>query len=471
MIVSSVIDLQGRELSEREWRKLFASLTFLDKEQREVKTYRLLKGGRVRIPRGAWSMLPNHVRYDDKRVFPSRRSLTYRYSFDPSINPKAKEGQGEALDACVVQEQGLVIAQPGFGKTMIALAAVSAVKTPWIVFVHTTDIYDQWIEYAEKAIPGVKLGKIQGQKWTTGDLTVAMVQTVRDQMPRFRRQYADKFGGVIVDEAHHAPAETWETILNACPARYRLGFTATESRADGMERLMQHLIGPVIFRQKFELTVPARVIPLKSGLKFAYRGRFDWGPLQEAIVKNESRNKLIAETALRQMEKGRSVLILSRRIEHLENIEAHMSAGLKPRNDVTILTGRVAKPKRLRIIESFRQGQIKCLLSTQLMDEAVDVPILSCVILTYPGKHDGRIIQQVGRALREHPDKTGAVIFDVVDDNIGPLRRQWMERKATYKRLKIKVQKNKQIEENPLKPERRRREVSARIRSRMKKRR
>lgn len=461
MIVSSVIDLQAAELSEREWRKLFASLTFLDKEGHEVKTYKRLNGARVRVPRGAWSMLPDHVLYTDKRVFPKRGSIL-RYNVE--LRPEQKP----AWEACIDQEQGLVIAQPGFGKTMIALHVVAAVRTHWIVFVHTQDIFDQWCDYAEKYLRDIKVGKIQGQKWTTGDLTVAMVQTVRDQMPRFRRQYAEKFGGVIVDEAHHSPAESWEIILNNCPARYRLGFTATESRADGMEQLMQHLIGPVVFRQKFELPVPARVVPLKSGLKFAYRGRFDWGPLQEAIVKNEARNKLIAETALRQMKKGRSVLILSRRIEHLERIEAHM--GQVPRRDVTILTGKVVKPKRLRIIESFRQGQIKCLLSTQLMDEAVDVPILSCVILTYPGKHDGRIIQQVGRALRPHDDKTGAVIFDVVDDNIGVLRRQWLERKQTYKKLKIKVKKNKQIEENPVNPQRKAREVSARIRSRMKRR-
>lgn len=190
MIVSSVIDLQAAELSEREWVRLFASLTFSDKEGHEVKTYKRLKGARVRVPRGAWSMLPDHVRYTDKRVFPERGSIL-RY------NAELRPEQKPAWEACISQEQGLVIAQPGFGKTMIALHVVAAVRTPWIVLVHTQDIFDQWINYAEKYLRDVKVGKIQGQKWTTGDLTVAMVQTVRDQMSRFRRQYSDKFGGVV----------------------------------------------------------------------------------------------------------------------------------------------------------------------------------------------------------------------------------------------------------------------------------
>jgi superfamily II DNA or RNA helicase len=63
------------------------------------------------------------------------------------------------------------------------------------------------------------------------------------------------------------------------------------------------------------------------------------------------------------------------------------------------------------------------------------------VVLTFPGKHDGRIVQQVGRALREHDLKTEAIIYDIVDDRIGPLRRQWMERKRAYKKMKIKVRK------------------------------
>jgi superfamily II DNA or RNA helicase len=465
MIVKSTIILQASELSEREWVRLFSKLTFFDAKQQEVKTYKRLSGARVRIPRGAWNLLPDHVRYVDQRVLPRRAR---KLNFLPILGAEGRTGQQEAAQAALDEEQGLVIAQPGFGKTQVALAVIAKVKTPWIVFVHTEDIFNQWVEYAQKAIPNAEIGMIQGPRWEVKDVTIAMVQTVGQNLGTFRRDFADKFGGVVVDEAHHAPAETWELILNACPARYRLGFTATESRADGMQPFMAHLLGPVIYRQKFSSPIPVRVVPLKTGFKFPYRGHYDWMRLQAAMERDPARNRLIAETAVRQVTKGHSTLVLSRRVKHLTNIYDQMALLDEDiMGGVVILTGKVPRPRRKQIMEQFRAGEIRCLLATQLADEALDVPILSRVILAWIGKHDGRIIQQIGRALRPHDDKTDAAIIDMVDDTVSILRKHWMERKETYKKLGIKVMKLKNEEVHYVSQAAKRRDVAHRIRQRL----
>jgi superfamily II DNA or RNA helicase len=72
-----------------------------------------------------------------------------------------------------------------------------------------------------------------------------------------------RFGAVILDEAHHAPASTFEEILNVMPATYRFGFTATDKRADGREPYMR-TVGPVIYRSKFSSKIPVKVIAVKS---------------------------------------------------------------------------------------------------------------------------------------------------------------------------------------------------------------
>jgi superfamily II DNA or RNA helicase len=463
VIVNKTILIHANELREKEWRKLLASLTFFDADRNEVHAYRRRKGGWVELPRGAWTLLPDHVEYEDRRIEPERRSLTFDRVLDYKDADKSFEGQTDALKTMLEQEQGLVIAQPGFGKTNVALAFICQVKTPGIVFVHTQDIFDQWVEFAEAAVPGIKIGKIQGDPydWTHGDLDIAMVQTVRTYMYGFRKHWANKYGAVIVDEAHHAPADTWEMILNTLSAKYRFGFTATKSRADGMQPLMKHLIGPVIYEKKFASKVPVEVVPLKSGMKFKYRGSFDWTWLLTQITKSDERNKLIADTARRQIQKGNSVLILSRRIEHLELIEAELNMPDVAR----ILTGRINRAKRHPTLEAMRRGEIKCLLATQLADEALDVPIVNRVMLVFPGKHDGRIIQQIGRGIREAPDKENAIIFDVVDDKVSVLRRQWMERKQTYDKLKIPIRKHKEVEN--VSQARQRREVADRVRRRL----
>jgi superfamily II DNA or RNA helicase len=462
LIVRSDLRLARDELSEGEWRKLFKRLTFYDADRNEVKAYRILKGGTVRLHRGAWALLPDHVEYVDKRVCPpavARRVL----HFTRTLDAPGFSGQTDALDAAMEEEQGLVIAQPGFGKTQVALAFISKVKTPTIVFVHTKDILDQWMQYAKAALPDADIGSWHEGVCDPGDnLTIAMVQSVNSDIAEWRRM-APEFGAVIVDEAHHAPAATWEAILTASPSKYRLGFTATETRADGMHPLMRQLIGPVIFKQAFKSKVPVEVVPVKSGFKAQYRGSMDWGILQSKLSTDKKRNELIANIARKEIGEGNSVLVLSRRIAHLDGIMEFMGYDYK----VKILTGSVARAQRTRMLNEFREGKIDCILATQLADEALDVPRLNRVILTYPGKHDGRIIQQIGRALREHPDKKDAIIYDIVDDQIGPLRRQWLARKATYNKLKIKVQKYRGEETTHGTKATQRRLVANRVRQRL----
>jgi superfamily II DNA or RNA helicase len=192
----------------------------------------------------------------------------------------------------------------------------------------------------------------------------------------------------------------------------------------------------VIHRQKFSSPVKLEVQAVKTGFRTMYRGAFDWSNLLDKLVTNEERNLKIAEVADEQIRGGNYCLVLSRRIEHLERIAELMQEPCE------ILTGKRRKTDRERILGDFRDGRVRCVLATQLADEALDVPKLNRICLTHPGKHEGRLVQQVGRALRKHPTKKDAIIFDFVDDKIGVLRNQWNQRRRAYKANKIDVRKN-----------------------------
>lgn len=433
MIVDTFIKLDNDELSAREWAKLFKSLTFVNDDGELVECYRqILTRGYTKLPRGAWNLLPDHVEYYDRRVCPPRPEFQFTVELDNIEKDERFAGQSEAVEAMFQHEQGLVLRPPGTGKTQIALAFAARAKTRTLVIVHTKDILDQWLEYAKVAVPDAKLGIIQGKREIIGDITIGTVQTLRKYIsdgPRFWRQ----FGAVILDEAHHASAPTFEAVLNTCPAKYRFGFTATDKRADGMHPSMKFIIGPVIHRMPFSSPIDLTVVPVKSSFYYGYRGMYDWSPMLDALVTNERRNQLIAKIAADEIQRGNSVLILSRRIEHLERIGANLN-GIASE----VLTGKRRTADRKRILADFRSGKLQCLLATQLADEALDIPRLNRVILTHPGKHEGRIIQQIGRALREHPDKRNAVIYDVTDRD-GVLRNQWRQRKRTYYKNGIKI--------------------------------
>lgn len=439
MKVGATLKIGMDELSGSEWRKLEKSLTFVKPNGDVVISYRKrVSRGDYVLPRGAWYLLPNHIRYDDERTRPKLPKLDFTLTLDDVKKDERFKGQSQAVEDMLANEQGLVIRPPGTGKTQIALAFAAVCKTRVLVLVHTEDILNQWVEYIASAIPELegKVGVIRGSECRIEQITVATVQTLY-------RSYLDKgyrwwtqWGALIADEAHHVSAPTWEAVINACPAYFRFGFTASPTRADGKHPTMRFIVGPIIHRQKFSSPVKLEVVPIRTEFRAIYRGPFDWGRLLGLLIRDEGRNQQIAQTVIDEIEDGNSVLVLSRRIEHLENLYELIGNG-----SVEILTGELPKAKRKKLLHDFRSGEIRCLLSTQLADEALDVQRLNRVVLTFPGKAEGRLIQQVGRAIRMHVEKKDAVIYDFVDRRVGVLNRQWDQRKRTYLKEGISIQK------------------------------
>ncbi len=437
MIVNNILTLDIDELSERQWRRLFSKLRYTAQDE-VYEPWRISpRDAKVLLPRGAWSLIPDHVTYEDDRVFPELPELDFEAQLDTKTpDGRSFEGQVDAVKSILEQQQGLVVRPPGSGKTQIILAVCAVIGTRSLVLVHTEDILQQWLERIESIIPEADKGVIRGKEFHIGHITVATVQTFRRRLSE-EPYLAKEFGMVVLDEAHHAAASTFETILNEMHAKYRIGVTATENRADGRHPYMKLVIGPVIYRQKFKSKVPVQVIPVKPNFRYLMRGPWDYRNMLNELISDEKRNQAIADNADKMIRAGHSTLVLSREIQHLKNIQAVMA------EDAELLTGERSKEERKLILSKFRKGEIKCVLATQLADEALDIPILSCVILTFPGKHDGRIIQQVGRALREHPGKEKAVILDVVDDRTGVLRKQWIERQRAYRKMGIPIRMRK----------------------------
>jgi superfamily II DNA or RNA helicase len=450
MIVNNFIHVGMDELTASEAKSLERSLTFMMDNGDIVISYRrLIYKHKYILPRGAWYLLPDHVRYEDRRACPSMPKLNFILALDDIARDQRFEGQTVAVEAMFENEQGLIIRPPGTGKTQIALKFAAECETRTLVLVHTKDVMDQWVSYIERSIPELKgqVGVIRGQTCRIGHITVAMVQSIVNYTESKPKEWWQQFGCVIADEAHHVSAPTWEGVLNTCPARYRFGFTASATRADGKHPTMKFIIGPVIHKQKFSSPVKLDVVPVKTEFGFRYRGSFDWGRLLNALVCDEKRNGQIAEVAVREIRADNCVLILSRRIEHLEAVRDHIALQFDFdegwMQGVKILTSKTKG--RRQVLNDFKEGKVWCLLATQLADEALDVQRLNRVCLTHPGKAEGRIIQQVGRALRTHPDKKDAIIYDFIDTRVSVLRRQWGMRKRAYGSADIPVRKQRRL--------------------------
>lgn len=436
MKVDSLLTIDKGELDRRTWERLLLRLTFADAEGNDVSAFQYVSGkDQVLLPRGAWDMLPDKLKVDDLRS----RPLMPKISFDATLDAEGFSGQAKAVRAMFRNEQGQVIAQPGFGKTQTCLAFAAACRTRVLVLVHTHDLLKQWTTRAQEVVPGMSLGKIQGQTCQVEHLTIATAQTLKRHLHEgglFWRQ----FGCIIVDETHHAAAETWEWILNVCPAYYRFGVSASQRRSDGREGLVRFNVGPVIFKSKFKSAVPITIEPIQTGFKTKYNGT-QYTRVIQTLVRDEARNELIAKIAADEIRAGSSVLILSRQILHLENIYAQLMVRYPfAGTGVKIVTGRVPKGQRDKLIGQLRDGSLRCILGTQLFEEGVDIPRLNRIILAYPGT-EITALQKIGRGSRAHVTKVDCIVYDLLDDLVRCLAKQYLRRRTWYKSVNIPITK------------------------------
>ena len=137
------------------------------------------------------------------------------------------------LRAAIQRHGSAVYCLPtGGGKTVVAgeIARLAAEKGSRTFFlVHRRELVKQAVDTLLEAVPGVSIG-VECPGWPQmpwAPLQVGMVQSVA------RRQRVAKPDLVIIDEAHHARAKTWETVLGRWPDARRIGLTATPQRLDG----------------------------------------------------------------------------------------------------------------------------------------------------------------------------------------------------------------------------------------------
>ncbi|UUZ77168.1 DEAD/DEAH box helicase [Polaromonas sp. P1(28)-13] len=178
-----------------------------------------------------------------------------------TFNGVLRPDQREALEAITKHDFGMLIAPTAFGKTVTAAAIIAKRKVSTLVIVHRADLMRQWQERLGSFVEldEQKIGLIgAGKKQPTGMLDIAVIQSLarHDDLPELFSQY----GQVIIDEAHHLTAETFEAVLKQASARYVLGLSATPVRSNGHHPIIFMQSGPVRHIAKRPAHVPDRLM-------------------------------------------------------------------------------------------------------------------------------------------------------------------------------------------------------------------
>jgi superfamily II DNA or RNA helicase len=393
--------------------------------------------GTISVPRGAIDILRGELAKDDLAIeFEDERTVGESLGTLPMLPLWSYQSLG--VTRLESKMQGLIVLPCGGGKTFLGVGSIVRIARTTIVLVHTEDLLDQWAEDVREKL-GIEPGIVDDtRKDVHAPIVIASVFSLLPMLeadPSLGR----RFGLVILDEAHHAPAATTQKILRHLPARYRLGLTATPDREDGHTKMVDWSFGARLLVKTVQELVDGGFLMMPRFVDVPTRFEFPMDPddkkrftkLHRAIIKDEERNQLIVDLAYWQVQKGETVLLLSNRKEHCRRLGKMLE---KLGVDARVVISTTSKKTRKTDLNELRAGTAPIVIATSLADEALNVKRLSKLILAFPERAQGRTTQRVGRLTRLWEGKD-PVVYDVVDGQVEALVRRAADRRRAYRSM------------------------------------
>jgi len=357
--------------------------------------------------------------------------------------------QEQAKYQLLCHPNGMLVAPAASGKTIIGLDLVASLHQKALWLTHTDRLMKQVVDRiigtddmppAFADIHKKEIGILGGGKFKIGErITIGMIPTlVRREvdLPSIGRE----FGLVILDEAHHAPANTFLKVLSYFSSFYMYGLTATPYRRDLLEDMMFASIGlgnAVIKRKEISKSLVTPSVKVRHINSVTYDGNDYNYIISELLLNDETRATTIVQDIVLEAQQGNHCIVISTRKTYCELLKELISRfWLK----TGIATGDYSKKHNDAQVKLLESGEITVLITTfELLGEGFDVAKLNRGFIALPFRERSRVEQAVGRIQRTSEGKTDAVLYDYVDNNIGVLKNQFINRALTYRKLNMEI--------------------------------
>tara|TARA_B110000503_G_scaffold143573_1_gene245941 strand:+ start:5111 stop:6493 length:1383 start_codon:yes stop_codon:yes gene_type:complete len=329
---------------------------------------------------------------------------------------------------------GLLDVEPGKGKTVMALNIISKLNKKTLVIVHKSFLMNQWIERIEQFLPNAKVGKIQGELIDIEgkDIVLGMLQSLSS------KTYDDSiwasFGLCVFDECHHLSAEVFSNVMIQFVCNYNLGLSGTMTRKDGLTKVFKYFIGPIIHKEKTDLTVEVKVKTIHyhddelfNTVKTDFRGNPLYSTMISTLCSRKERTKFLVEIIRNEfiLNPNQQMMILAHNKSLIQELYDLISLF---ENSVGFYLGGM-KEKSLKESESK-----KIIIATYAMaSEGLDIKSLTTLFMATP-KSD--VCQSVGRILRSK--HSTPLVIDIVDPHT-IFNNQYKKRKAYYFKKKYSI--------------------------------
>lgn len=225
---------------------------------------------------------------------------------------------------------------------------------------------------------------------------------------------------LLIDEAHHSEADTYQLLFEKYPKAVKIGFSATPERLDGkgLDNSYQNIIIGKTVRElidnhilsDYKYYAPSTTVGFQYSISPKYL-KVHGETFFKAVKKDSSyQKKIYADVLKTWLEKGgnKQTILFAPSIAMSKTFAKEFKQnGIKAEH----IDGLTKKADRKAILEAFREGKIKVICNVDLISEGFDMSDADCVILTRPTESLAMFMQQAFRAMRYREGKT-AIILD-----------------------------------------------------------
>ena len=356
--------------------------------------------------------------------------LSELHEIDDSLRPYQVKGKKNIYEAWDTSRTVLFQMPTGTGKTRLFssiirdtqhLTTIEKKRHGVLVLAHRTELIQQIDETLSHKY-GIAHGIIKSgyEENSRFPVQVASVQTILRRLEKWTKE---GFSYIIIDEAHHAVSSTYMKICAAFPQAKILGVTATPCRLSG--DALRKLFGVLVLSQPvskfieegylspynyFSIKPESRIQAALDGIsKFNIDGDYAESEMRRICDTTKVRAKSI--NSYLKHAKGKKGIIYTINQEHNKHICAeYEKIGVK----IKAIDSKTPSEERKKTVSAFRAGQIDMICNVNIFSEGFDCPDCEFIQLARPTCSLSMYLQQVGRGLRPHPNKTNAIILDNV---------------------------------------------------------
>ena len=333
-----------------------------------------------------------------------------------------REYQQEALDSLEAMRANketiaLLYHATGTGKTVTAVMDAKRCGGRVLFVAHTMELVNQAYNTFKNLWNTVSVGKFADSiKDTDSHVICGSIQSVALNLELFRD---NDFDYIIIDEAHHASADTYQKVLAYFKPKFTLGLTATPERADDTNilEIFKNTAHKLDIQTAVEIgaLVPVRCIRIHTNIdmtKVRFNSvQYNIRDLDDKVFVPE-RNKLIVDTWLSYVKNKRTVVFCAS-VKHAEQIaKLFQDAGI----NALAVSGSMKTSERNEQLAKFASGDIKVLCACDLLNEGWDCPQTEVLFMARPTMSKVLYTQQLGRGMRNCEGKDHLMVFDFVDN-------------------------------------------------------